>query len=141
MVAACNAFSIRHLRTISLHVAGKFFDPLQGIESYEQGDSRERQGGAPSSVYTTQHTRRFWCQDGEGGCYSPFPQASLATTGPLGSAADGAAETATGHAGDEHDLSASQSRLAKDFKNPAQTLATFVILASIQLALKRLARA
>ena len=32
-------------------------------------------------------------------------------------------------------------RLAKDFENLAQTLATFVTLASIQLALRRLARA
>ena len=32
-------------------------------------------------------------------------------------------------------------RLAKDFENLAETLATFVILASIQLALRRLARA
>ena len=32
-------------------------------------------------------------------------------------------------------------RLAKDFENPAETLATFVTLASIQLALRRLARA
>jgi transposase len=32
-------------------------------------------------------------------------------------------------------------RLAKDFENLAETLATFVTLASIQLALKRLARA
>ena len=31
-------------------------------------------------------------------------------------------------------------RLAKDFKNLAETLATFVPLASIQLALRRLAR-
>ena len=99
----------------------------------------KRKVGLPHPFNTTQHTRRFWCQDGEGGCYSPFPQASLATTGPLGSAADGAAETATGHAGDEHDLSVSQSHLAKDFKNPAETLATFVTLASIHLALRLLA--
>ena len=32
-------------------------------------------------------------------------------------------------------------RLAKDFENLAETLATFVILASIQLAVRRLARA
>ena len=32
-------------------------------------------------------------------------------------------------------------RLAKDFENLAETLATFVTLASIQLALRRLARA
>ena len=32
-------------------------------------------------------------------------------------------------------------RLAKDFENLAETLAAFVILASIQLALRRLARA
>jgi putative transposase len=32
-------------------------------------------------------------------------------------------------------------RLAKDFENRAETLATFVTLASIQLALRRLARA
>ena len=32
-------------------------------------------------------------------------------------------------------------RLAKDFENSAENLATFVILASIQLALRRLARA
>ncbi len=32
-------------------------------------------------------------------------------------------------------------RLAKDFENLAETLATFVILASIQLALRRHARA
>jgi transposase len=32
-------------------------------------------------------------------------------------------------------------RLAKDFENLAKTLATFVTLASIQLALRRLARA
>ena len=32
-------------------------------------------------------------------------------------------------------------RLAKDFENLAQTLATFVILASIQLTLRRLSRA
>ena len=32
-------------------------------------------------------------------------------------------------------------RLAKDFENLAETLATFVILASIQLALRRLSRA
>ena len=32
-------------------------------------------------------------------------------------------------------------RLAKDFENPAKTLATFVTLACIQLALRRLARA
>jgi hypothetical protein len=31
-------------------------------------------------------------------------------------------------------------RLAKDFENLAETLATFVTLASIQLALRRLAR-
>jgi hypothetical protein len=31
-------------------------------------------------------------------------------------------------------------RLAKDFENLAETLATFVTVASIQLALKRLAR-
>jgi hypothetical protein len=31
-------------------------------------------------------------------------------------------------------------RLAKDFENLAQTLATFVTLASIQLAVRRLAR-
>jgi len=65
----------------------------------------------------------------------------LTTTGPSGSAADGEreAETATGRAGDEHDLSVSQSHLAKDFKNPAETLATFVTLASIHLALRLLA--
>ena len=33
------------------------------------------------------------------------------------------------------------NRHAKDFENLAETLATFVTLASIQLALKRLARA
>ena len=32
-------------------------------------------------------------------------------------------------------------RLAKDFENLAETLATFVTLASIQIALRRLARA
>jgi putative transposase len=32
-------------------------------------------------------------------------------------------------------------RLAKDFENLAETLATFIILASVQLALRRLARA
>jgi transposase len=32
-------------------------------------------------------------------------------------------------------------RLAKDFENPADTLGAFVALASIQLALRRLARA
>jgi transposase len=32
-------------------------------------------------------------------------------------------------------------RLAKDFENLAETLATFVTIASIQLALRRLARA
>jgi transposase len=32
-------------------------------------------------------------------------------------------------------------RLAKDFENLAETLASFVTLASIQLALRRLARA
>jgi transposase len=32
-------------------------------------------------------------------------------------------------------------RLAKDFENLAETLATFVTLASIQLAIRRLARA
>ena len=32
-------------------------------------------------------------------------------------------------------------RLSKDFENLAETLATFVTLASIQLALRRLARA
>ena len=32
-------------------------------------------------------------------------------------------------------------RLAKDFENLTETLATFVTLASIQLALRRLARA
>jgi putative transposase len=32
-------------------------------------------------------------------------------------------------------------RLAKDFENLAETLATFVIIASIQFALRRLARA
>jgi putative transposase len=34
-----------------------------------------------------------------------------------------------------------RDRLAKDFENLAETLATFVTLASIQLALRRLARA
>ena len=32
-------------------------------------------------------------------------------------------------------------RLAKDFENLAETLATFVTLASIQIAIRRLARA
>jgi hypothetical protein len=65
----------------------------------------------------------------------------LSTTGPSGSAADGerGAETTTGHAGDEHDLSVSQSRLANDFKNPPKPWATFVTLASIQLAFRLLA--
>jgi hypothetical protein len=35
----------------------------------------------------------------------------------------------------------SQRRLAKDFENLAETLGAFVALASIQLALRRLARA
>jgi hypothetical protein len=42
---------------------------------------------------------------------------------------------------DRRQLGGQNRRLAKDFENLAKTLATFVTLAPIQLALRRLARA
>ena len=66
LVAAFKAFWIRHLRITSLPCGREVLRPLAGNRIAPAGREQGNASDGSFIRYIAQHTRRFWCQDGEG---------------------------------------------------------------------------